>query len=63
MLKKDVIKYYKTQNGVAEALKKAGYDISQPAICQWDELIPELQARRLHEITRGKLKFVAATYK
>jgi len=58
MLKSDVIRYYKTQSAAARAI---GY--SDGAVSQWGELIPELTARKYHDLTSGKLRFDPKLYK
>ena len=59
MLKEEVIEYFGTQRKVAEVL-----NIRPPAVSQWDdgEPIPELQARTLHMLTKGRLKFRPELY-
>jgi hypothetical protein len=53
--------YYKTAVRLAAALK-----IHSSAVSNWrvryNGKVPELQARRLHELTRGKLKFDRKSY-
>jgi hypothetical protein len=44
------------------AMAEAGYPISKGAVSQWGKLVPELQARRLEEITGGELTFDPALY-
>lgn len=56
MKKSDVLAYFGTQAGIAEALSAAGYNVSQPAISKWPEDVPELRAFQLERITNGKLK-------
>ncbi|MGC6246533.1 Cro/CI family transcriptional regulator [Pasteurella multocida] len=51
MLKTDVINYFGKLENVAKALS-----ISVSAISQWNEIIPEKNAYKLQEITKGKLK-------
>ena len=63
MLKSEVVKKYRTQTGVAAALTKAGYPLAPCSVSHWDDVVPELQARRLAEITRGRLKFDPAVYR
>jgi len=46
----DVVAYFGTQELVAEAL-----GISQAAVSQWGEDVPELRAFQLERITNGKL--------
>ncbi len=61
MLVSQAIKHYGSQSALARALR-----ISQPAVAMWIQRglkrVPELQARRLHQLTRGKLKFDAEDY-
>ncbi|HDR1113661.1 TPA: Cro/Cl family transcriptional regulator [Pasteurella multocida] len=51
MLKTDVINYFGKLENVAKALS-----ISVSAISQWNEIIPEKNAYKLQDITKGKLK-------
>lgn len=63
MLKSDVITYY--GSGVAAG---AAIGLSRQAVSAWPDLIPELQARRYHDVTRGRkrngviLKFDPSLY-
>lgn len=57
MLKKDVLAHYKTPKAVAERL-----GVTVQAISQWGELIPPAQARRLHELTLGSLRYDPRDY-
>ena len=50
MKKSDVIKRFGSQAAVADALTKAGYECSQPAVSKWAEDIPPLRAYQLREI-------------
>lgn len=63
MKKTDVIEYFGTQQEVSNALAKAGYAISQPAVSKWGELIPEIPARILSEITSNELSFDPSVYR
>lgn len=58
MLKKDVLDHYGTATAIADEL-----DLSVQAICQWGDLVPPAQARRLHELTGGVLKYDPADYR
>ncbi|HIF5575319.1 Cro/CI family transcriptional regulator [Pasteurella multocida] len=51
MLKTDVINHFGKLENVAKALS-----ISVSAISQWSEIIPEKNAYKLQDITKGKLK-------
>jgi hypothetical protein len=58
----DAVAHYKTALRLAAEL-----GIHSSAISNWrnrypDGLVPELQARRLHEKTRGKLRFDREAY-
>lgn len=57
MRKTDALTHYGSTTKVAKAL-----GISQAAVSKWGDIIPELQARRLAEITNGELKFDPALY-
>jgi hypothetical protein len=58
----DAISHYGSAAELAKALKLAG----PAAVSNWKSRyrgkIPELYARRLHEMTRGKLKFDRQSY-
>jgi transcriptional repressor of cell division inhibition gene dicB len=58
MRKADVVRYFGTQKAVADALQ-----ITEQAVCQWDDLIPPLQARKVAEKTRGELTFDPRLYR
>lgn len=57
MRKKDVLEFYKSGAAVARAL---GY--TEGAVSQWEDVIPELSARKLHDLTDGKLRFDPKLY-
>lgn len=57
MRKDDVIRFYGSQSEAAKAL---GYTVG--AVSQWDDIIPELSARKFHDVTRGKLRFDPKLY-
>ena len=46
-----------TKKGLADIL-----GLTKGAVSIWGDDIPEIHARRLHEMTRGKLKFISAEY-
>ncbi len=52
MLKDDAIKYFGSQRAIAEKLK-----VTDSAVSQWKEVIPERVALKLSRITNGKLKY------
>lgn len=52
MLKKTVVKHFRTQRAVAQAL-----GLSDAAISQWKDVIPEKDAYRLEVVTNGALKY------
>ncbi|MDH2999669.1 hypothetical protein A1D23_06120 [Chelonobacter oris] len=58
MKKKDVIEYFGSLGKVAVTL-----GISVPAVSQWSDVIPEKNAYRLQEITKGALKINHALYR
>lgn len=58
MKKQEVIDHFGSVSDVAKAL-----GIKHPAVCRWPELIPELRARQLDEITNGGLKFNPDDYR
>lgn len=57
MNKAQVIKHFGSQKAVAAAL-----EISQPAVAQWGDLVPEKQALRLHMLTSGQLHYDPSVY-
>lgn len=61
MLKKDVLAYFDPAESKPSATARA-LNITPGAVSQWDELLPELMARRIHDRTRGKLKFRPELY-
>jgi hypothetical protein len=58
MKKKDVVKYYGTQEKVATAL-----GLTRQAIVAWGPVVPQGQAYKLQAITGGKLKVLPELYK
>lgn len=58
MKKKNVIGHFGTQRAVARAL-----GISDAAVSQWKEIIPEKDAYRLEIVTAGALKYQEAAYR
>lgn len=58
MYKKDVIDHFGTQRAVAKAL-----GISDAAVSQWKEVIPEKDAYRLEAVTAGVLKYQESAYR
>lgn len=64
MYKSDVLKFFKRpgdRKGVIATANALG--VTRGAVSQWDEIIPELTARQLHERTKGKLKFRPELYR
>lgn len=57
MRKEDVIDYFGNAAAVARAL-----DYTEGAVSQWKDVIPELTARKLHDLTKGKLRFDSKLY-
>jgi hypothetical protein len=57
MEKQKVIDHYGSQSKVAQAMK-----VSRQAVAQWDEIIPEASAMKLHLITNGKLEYDPTLY-
>jgi predicted transcriptional regulator len=57
----DAVAHYRTATELARTL-----GVTQAAVSQWRSRhggrIPELYARRLHELTRGKLRFDREAY-
>nr|DAX16270.1 MAG TPA: DNA-binding transcriptional regulator [Caudoviricetes sp.] len=58
MYKPEVIEYFGTLEKVATAL-----GISVSAVSQWGTIIPEKNAYRLQEITKGQLKVQHSLYR
>lgn len=58
MLKKTVLNYFKNPKKIADLLM-----ISPAAVSQWGEVIPEKNAYRLQEITKGELKVDNSIYR
>jgi hypothetical protein len=61
MLKKTVLAHFDPVESRPSATAKA-LKLTPGAISQWGDVIPELTARRIAEITRGKLKFRPELY-
>ncbi|CQJ61356.1 TPA: helix-turn-helix domain-containing protein [Yersinia enterocolitica] len=58
MKKNDVITFFGTQRSTAEKL-----GISEQAVCQWGNIIPEKNALRLSQLTDGKLAYDESLYR
>lgn len=58
MRKQDVIAHFGSGRAVAKAL-----GISDSAVSQWKELIPEKDAYRIQVLTEEKLKYVPEEYR
>ncbi|MGD8164775.1 Cro/CI family transcriptional regulator [Pantoea sp. FN0307] len=58
MYKKDVIDYFGTQRAVAKAL-----GLTDAAVSQWKEVIPEKDSYRLEIVTAGVLKYQGTIYR
>ncbi|MDC9607182.1 Cro/CI family transcriptional regulator [Xenorhabdus griffiniae] len=57
MLKDEAIKFFGSQRAIAEKL-----NVSDAAVSQWKEIIPERAALKLNKITNGKLKYKPNLY-
>lgn len=57
MRTEDVISHFRTRTEIAARL-----EITVQAVSQWGELVPPHQARRLHLLTSGALKYDPADY-
>jgi hypothetical protein len=57
MLTENAVTVFLTRKSLAEAL-----GIRPSAVSQWGDLVPPHQARRLHELTNGKLVYDPANY-
>ena len=58
MEKQKVVDHYGSPSKVAQALK-----VSRQAVAQWEEIIPEASAMKLHLITNGKLEYDPELYR
>lgn len=52
MKKTDAVAFFGTQTALAQTL-----GVTQAAVAQWGEVIPEKQALRLERLTEGALKY------
>jgi hypothetical protein len=57
MYKQEAISFFTSQKKLATALK-----VTSGAISHWENVIPEKQALRLHNLTGGKLKYEPSLY-
>lgn len=57
MLKKAVREYFGSQHAISLAL-----GLSDSAVSQWKEIIPEAAALKIERITKGKLKYQETLY-
>ncbi|HTD90922.1 MAG TPA: Cro/CI family transcriptional regulator [Burkholderiales bacterium] len=57
MLKETAVTHFGSQAKLARALR-----ISTAAVALWKDSIPELSARRLHDLTNGALEFDPSIY-
>lgn len=53
----DVLKYFGGYPNIAKQL-----NLTRDAVYKWGFYVPELQARRLEEITQGKLRMWRSAY-
>lgn len=58
----DAVAHYKTAVRLAEVLGYSHSSVVSMWRARYGGKVPELQARRLHELTRGKLKFDRKAY-
>ncbi|MBN3978575.1 MULTISPECIES: Cro/CI family transcriptional regulator [Serratia] len=58
MLKEAATEHFGSQHAIALAL-----GVSDSAVSQWKEIIPEKAALKLSILTKGKLKYLAEFYK
>jgi len=63
MQKGEVIDYFGGVRATARALTAAGYPKQGGEVSQWPETVPELQARRIAEITRGAVALRLEDYR
>ena len=59
MLKKDVLEYF--ENSSTKVANALGYS-SHSAVCQWEDIIPEISAFKLERITGGDLVYIGSLY-
>jgi DNA-binding transcriptional regulator YdaS (Cro superfamily) len=57
MFTRDAIQHFGNAPKLAQAL-----GLTKGAIYQWGDRVPPLRAARLHQITRGKLRFDPSDY-
>lgn len=57
MFKSDVTKFFGSQRKIAVVLR-----LSDAAVSQWKEVIPERVALKLNKITNGKLEYNPSFY-
>ncbi|MDC9598965.1 Cro/CI family transcriptional regulator [Xenorhabdus anantnagensis] len=57
MFKDEAVKFFGSQRVIAEKL-----NVSDAAVSQWKEVIPERAALKLNRITNGKLKYKPSLY-
>lgn len=58
MRKIDVVKYFGSQRKIAHEL-----GVSEQAVSMWGEVIPEKNALRLHQLTKGDLEYNGDIYR
>ena len=63
MRKTDVLAYFKTTIRVADELKAAGYPATRQSVSNWGDIVPELTARRLSEISGGVVPLRLGDYR
>jgi DNA-binding transcriptional regulator YdaS (Cro superfamily) len=57
MLKKDVVQHFGSQRAIAKAL-----GLSESAISQWRDVIPEKDAFKIEKMTSGALRLEPSFY-
>ena len=59
MLKSVAIDYFNNEEGRSGASKLAmALRVSEAAVSKWPETIPELSARRIHDLVRGHMWWI-----
>lgn len=58
MKKIDVVKYFGSQRKIALEL-----GVSEQAVSMWGNVIPEKNALRLHQLTKGELEYSEVLYR
>ena len=63
MRKADVLEHFGTTIAVSERMTAAGYPLTRTAVSNWRDIVPEMTARRIAEVTGGAVPLRAEDYK